>query len=394
MTKAAQAYTPNARDPRVHNRIKKAFGFACGVLSHDKSHGWSTRYIDRYFGQQQNPLSQWLRGQLLICTNDLYNKDAGITKQYRLNETGANYIRYLLKGGSGTVQDYAEQFPAQDLDVLIATDQHQFDEQCVAQWVSREYAHELESGEFNYDDKSHRLWHPLQSVKRMYKKPILAQHGFQYHYDIQCAAPTLIHQHAQRQQDPMDLYLFALRRYLEDRTHIRKQIAQAMEIDVRTAKVIVNALFSGARIGNNPDFALSQLLGNDPAKIQFLKEDPYITELRADIKTCWTYITPSMTRRSILDKNNKTRMLPISSREKWMRYFDLERTVLNAVIDYMKSHNMKYFLEHDGWACSQAIDLTQLSQCIFERTGYQVEFECVRVSNQNDVRDSLRELVE
>ena len=388
------SYHPRLTDARVRARIERAYGFARGVFSETEAHSWSTRYIDRYFGQQQNALSQWLRQQLLICVNDRYNKDRGETKQYQLNTAGVAYIRHCLQGGSGTITDYAAENHDTNLDCLTQADHHRFDEQCVAQWVFREFGRELDAGQFDYQDKSSRLWHPLQSVKRIYKKPLLAQHGLAYHYDIQCSAPTLIHQHAQQQQDPMDLYLFALRRYLDNRTSIRQELAQKADIDVRQAKILINALFCGARLGNNPDFALSQLLGNDSARIEYLKQDPYITELRDDIKICWTYIQPSMARRSIQDKNNRTRMLPISSREKWMRYFELERIVLNSVIDYMRDRSMKYFLEHDGWACNQLIDISELSEYVFDSTGYRVQFECEQVITANQRALSLRELVE
>jgi hypothetical protein len=387
-------YTPNLRDPRIQKRIQTAYGFARGVLSSTEAHAWSTRYIDRYFGQQQNPLSTWLREQLLICTNDRYNKDAGLTKQYLLNESGSNYIRDVLAGYTDTIENHASEFPPNELDILAESNRRMFDEQCVARWIMREYGEDLANRSFTYEDKSNRLWHPLQSVKRMYKKPMLAQAGLKYHYDIQCAAPTLIHQHAQQQQDPMDLWLFALRKYITNRTEVRNELAQALEVDSKTAKVLINALFCGARIGNNPDFALSQLLRNDPAKIEYLKQDKFISELREDIKTCWEYITPSMSRRAIVDKNNRTRMLPISSREKWTRYFELERQVLNQVVDYMRSNSMSYFLEHDGWASDSEIDLNELSDYVFENSGFRVIFERELVITRNERMSSLRELVE
>jgi hypothetical protein len=390
----AMKYHPKFRDRRVIKRIQQAYGFARGVLSTSESHGWSTRYIDQYFGQQQHSLGRWLRNQLLICVDTHYNKDAGITKQYRLNPAGASYVRAVLSGYSGTDLEHASESPASELDILAEANHRVFDQQCVEQWIYREFGNEISSGQFAYEDKSNRLWHPLQSVRRQYKKPILAKNGLKYHYDIQCAAPTLIHQHAQRQADPMDLYLFALRQYLADRSQIRQDLAQALEVDIKTAKVVINALFCGARIGLNPDFALSILLGNDPAKITYLKENQYINELREDIRICWQHITPSMSRRSITDKNGRTRMLPISSREKWMRYFELERVVLNSIVDYMKSNEMTYFLEHDGWACDSEIDLSELEGYVYERTGYCVRFEKEQVINELEKKSSQRELVE
>ena len=388
-------YSPNLQDPRVIRRIAQAYGFAQGVLGGNESHAWSTRYIDRYFGQQQHQLSQWLRQQLLICTSDRYNKDAGRAKEYQLNLKGASYIREVLKGTTTAAQPaWLELTPKADLDLLHESGQRIYDQHAVAQWIRREFGAELDSGAFNYKDKSSRLWHPLQSVRKIYKQTILAQHNLRYHYDIQCAAPTLIHQHAQRQPDPMDLYLFALRRYLQDRDQVRRELSQATEVDIKTIKVLVNALFCGARLGNNPEFALSQLLNNDPARIAYLKQNKFITQLRDDIRTCWSYIEPSMSRPSIVDKNNRTRRLPVSSKQKWARYFDLERIILNAVRDYMHERNYTYFLEHDGWACSHELDTCDLSDHVHDATGYRVKFESELVRTNAERIESLRDLVE
>jgi hypothetical protein len=295
---------------------------------------------------------------------------------------GCQYVRDLLQ--SRTQSDwnsyqnefseiYSEGSIANTL--LYPSVIHLFDQEVISRWAYKEFGDELSNRQFNYEDKANRLWHPLQSIKRAYKKPILAEAGLKYHYDIQCCAPTLIHQHAQKQQDPMDLYLFALRRYLKERTDIRQELAREMETDLRIVKVIVNALFCGARIGHNPDFAISQLLNNDPARIEFLKQNEFIKELVSDIKTCWLYIKPSMARRSITNRNNQEQMLPINSREKWMRYFELERQVVDAVRTYLDRTNNQYLLEHDGWACLREIDRHELENYIYEQTGYRVTLD-------------------
>ena len=303
-------YNPNLSDPRVIRRIQTAYGFARGVLN-EQPHAWSTRYIDRYFGQQQNPLSAWLREQLLVCTNQHYNKDAGLTKQYQLNLQGANYIRAVIHGNQQSPEEWLDNNPHGELDCPTDSNQQAVDLQAVNGWIRKEFGLELEEGTFNYKDKSSRLWHPLQSVRRIYKREILADYNLKYHYDIACAAPTLILQHAQQQPDPMDLYLFALNNYLKNRVQIRKDLAQQLEVDVKIVKILINALFCGARIGNNSDFAISQLLNNDPSRIEYLKQNEFICQLRDDIKTCWTYITPSLSRRAIIDKNSRERLLQV-----------------------------------------------------------------------------------
>lgn len=380
-------YTPNFNDPRVINRIRHAYGFARAVIN-EKPHNWSTRYIDRYFGQQQTDLGKWLRRELLICTSHRYSESSGLTKEYKLNTAGANNIRRLLR--DTTIEYQNQENNIFDFDPILNS---QFDKEVVAKFIEKEWGFELEHKTFTYQDKSSRLWHPLQNVRKEQRQRVFADYNMCYQYDIETSAPQLIHQHAQQQEDPMDLYLFALRRYLNDKSNIRKELALALEIDIKTAKVIINAFFCGARLGHGNDFAISQLLDNDPAKINWLKQDKYITELREDIKTCWEYIKPSMMRRSIKDKNNKERMLAITSKEKWMRYFDLERTVLNQIRNYLDKTNNHYFLEHDGWSCEREIDVIELSEFVRTTTGFQLKFELTKVFTGLKKKEKMEELI-
>ena len=355
------SYQPNFDDPRVQRRIQRAIGFASGVMSATRSQAWSTRYIDKWFGVQSNPLSGYLRQQLLIVTDDHWNKDTGKCKEYLLSQSGVNFLLAQLD------QDNTQLYPI------------------VLQVAQQEYQQELESGSFAYNDQSQRLWHPLQNFRRDVKTQVLESAGYDYHYDIECCAFNLIHQHSQRipevvvngrwQQGPMDLYLFALREYIRDRTRIRESLAHEAEIDPNTIKRMINALLAGAKLSTNPTTEIYQLLAGDHAKIKFLQQHEYLTRLRADIKTCWDYIKPTLPRRSRTQVSGQERMIAISSRQKWGVYFDLERQVLNEVREFLCECDNRHFLEHDGWSCEHEIDQTSLSHRILERTGFRVNFE-------------------
>jgi hypothetical protein len=173
----------------------------------------------------------------------------------------------------------------------------------------------------------------------------------------------------------MDLWLFALRDYLQNRHERRAELARAADIDINTAKRIVNALLAGARLSTNPTTEIFQLLNSDPARVRFLQQHEWLTALRADIRTCWDYIKPTLPRRSRTQANGSERMIPITSRQKWGLYFDLERQVLNEIREYLRETSNAHFLEHDGWSCQRSVDLQQLQQRIHERTGFRVEFE-------------------
>ena len=364
------SYNPNINDPRTQKRIKKAIAFTNAFLSDTKPRGWSTRYIDKYFGQNQNELSKWLRTKLLICTNDRYAKDTGICKEYIKNQSG---IDSLIK----QVILYPSVLQVQTPVISVL--------QVTKDLINEEFGSELKSKNFVYQDKSSRLWHDLQRVKKEYKQDIFSENGFKFEYDIECCAPTLIHQYSQTIpeithdtkwiQGPMDIYLFALRDYLKDKKQIRTQLAIDAEITYQQAKEIINALLMGAKLGHNSDSDIYKMLNGDRAKIEFLKQHEYLKQLREDIKTCWEYIRPTLPITYITDKNKKQRRLPVSNKQKAGVYFDLERQVLNTCRDYLDKINNKYFLEHDGFVCEKELDKEELSKWVKINTGFDIKLD-------------------
>jgi len=181
----------------------------------------------------------------------------------------------------------------------------------------------------------------------------------------------------------MDLYLFAVQRYLQDRVSVRKQIANETQIPEKIVKVIINALFAGAQLGHNPTSAIYKLLNGDKARIEFLKQHRYIIELRSDIKTIWEYLRPVMTTRYKTNKSGRRRRLPLSSRDKWNLYFDLERQILNIVRSYLDDTGNKYFLEHDGFTTQLEVNKQELLELIYQKTGFilDLDMELLRKNN-------------
>jgi len=366
-------YQPNLNDPRVVRKVTKAIAFANGILSDNKPRQWSTRYIDKYFGQQQNLLSKWLRSKLLICTNDRYAKDSGVCKEYIKNTKGINELVSLLNQSNS----YPSVLQVKTKTISVS--------QVTTQVISETYKQELQTKKFVYEDKSNRLWHDLQRVKKEYKQTIFSQHGLKHQYDIDCCAPTLVLQYSQQLPEiihegkyimgPMDLWLFALNEYLCNKTEVRQKLADEAEISYEQAKTIINALLMGAQLGHNKDTDIYKILDGDKARIEFLKEYQFIKELRSDIKTCWDYIKPTLTRREITTKTGKKRVLPISSRQKSGLYFDLERKVLNVIRHYLDGSNNKYFLEHDGFVCMKEVNTEELSKWVKFNTGFNINLQ-------------------
>tara|TARA_R110000868_G_scaffold52222_1_gene165285 strand:+ start:531 stop:1757 length:1227 start_codon:yes stop_codon:yes gene_type:complete len=377
------SYKPNFTDKRTLKRIRSAYGFTKGALSTTTPHNWAQVVIDKHIGRSNNNLGNYLRNLLLICTNNHYDSQTGVTKQYIANQQGLDYLRDILYGSNTTqfTQWVQNNGISKNIISLTTTTPSMlllFDHYCVNKFIEEEYELELQNLDFDYTDKSNRLWHPIQNIKKDYKKSIFATHKLNYQYDIDTCAPTLLHQYSHKLD--MDIYLFALRTYLKDKQMIRTQLAKELDVSPKVIKIIINALFCGARIGSG-DFAISKLLDNDIAKIQWLKQNSYITELRNDIKLMWSYIEPSMAKTTKITKSGLERKVALSSKKKWQLYFELERQVLNQVQNYLRLTKNRYFLEHDGWATEHQINEHELSQYIKDSLGFDVKFKMEHLEN-------------
>jgi len=342
----AITYSPNWADPRVFARLQQAMCFVKKYLSETKPHWLSTRWINHKDNFGSHELSRFLRNKLLICCDDSYNKFTGKTKYYLLNKAGFDELNELVC--NNTYNTYS-----------------------VAQ-VAKRIQEQLQSGVFEYNDTASRLYHPLQNYKRADKRAMLAQDGYLYNYDIQTCAPTLIVQYAQ--QLGMDLYPFAIKQYCANRKQIRSEIAQAAELTDQQVKRIITGLFQGAYISKYKKSLVYKELGGDLAKIEFLKQIEFIQQLQQEIKTCWEYIRPVLSKRTIPTKTG-TRLLPITGKQKTALYRDLERVVLNSVRDYLTATENQFFAEHDGWTSKHEVDLNKLVLHIKTTTGYQIEID-------------------
>jgi hypothetical protein len=356
-------YQPNTNDPRVLKRIKHAYGYARGVFHETEATPRSQAAIDKRFGKHSHELSKWLRHTLLICVDHHYSQAAGISKKYVLNKEGAEHIRSVLQGNAPKAFDAAEYARIKP----YIGNAPMFDEQVVMACAERDFGDELNSLEFVYEDKSNRLWNGIQCIRKQYKEKLLAHKGLKHHYDIQACAPTLLLQHSQHMGN--DEYLFEINNYLKHKAAYRQHLSEEVEIEVSKSKLIVNALFCGAKLGLNAQFMLTGVLDNDPARVIYARQ---LTEqLRADVKTMWSYITPSMPRR----RGCTGKLIAVQPKQKWARYFDLERQVLDAVRMYLQQTGNRHFLEHDGWATEYEVDQAALLAFVKKTTGFTINLD-------------------
>lgn len=343
-------YTPNFNDPRVKKKCLKALGFVCSSLSYDKPRAWARVELDKWLGYQHRELGQWLRSQLLIEASARWNKDTGECKKWLLREDGVNHLCEIYNNYLIAKLPIANK-------VAKST-------QIALDWAENEYKEQLTTGQFEYKEKSNRLWNDLQRIPSEIRKPLFAKHGYEYEYDIQACAPTLISQLARK--EGMTRPTPVLDDFLENRQHYRTALAERIACTEKQSKEILNAIFAGAKLG--PGNAIATILNDNRHQLALLKQNVWFCSLRKDIKKCWDAIKLS------------EKSVRLSSRDKWMIYFGLEKSVMNVVRrELVKDHN-RYFLEHDGWRCESYIDPYALRLSVRKSTGYDVVFDYVRIT--------------
>lgn len=360
-------YTPNLDDPRIRRRIEKALGWSLGCVRgepREMAKGW----IDANLGQQQNALGAWLRAKLLVCRNSRYffGSDVSKCKEYSLNQAGWDDVSGMLLG----IEDVSAAEPMQregDGKKLQGME-------LIHAWARQSYKDELEVKEFQYEEKEcARLWHPLQNMTKEAKAYIWRHEGLGFNYDIKACAPTLIMQHAQHLG--FDEWLYGMQEFLADPGAFRRHVAEVAGFDyndekqAKKIKALINAMFCGAKLGANKDFALFQLLDGNYEVVKKLQNDAHLMLLKDDIKRCWKVIETTMT----TFRNANGRKLALSSKQKWGRYFDLERRVLNAVRSYLVKEGLKFFLEHDGWRTDKEVDIAALQAHVESHTRFKID---------------------
>lgn len=246
---------------------------------------------------------------------------------------------------------------------------------------------QIASGDFEYTEKSNRLFNPLQYIPRKYRDPAMAAAGYRWDYDIEAAAPTLLYQYAQRlyQQQWLALDLKQQRRrnhtfkcahiesYINDRSSIRKEISARTNISEGIIKYVINAVFQGGVIGCQRENKIFMELNYDYKAIISLRNDPFMIELRKEIKSLWAIISEEIPKRYLIDKNGLRRRCKLSGRDKSGVYRDLEKQVGEVIQGYLKRDNNKHLWIHDGWLSKRKVYSEELIGEVKRKTGYLIK---------------------
>ena len=55
--------------------------------------------------------------------------------------------------------------------------------------------------------------------------------------------------------------------------------------------------------------------------------------------------------------------------------------MINQIRDYLDRTSVRYFLVHDGWYSDKEINRDELKQFVYERTGFNLNFDYEKTSN-------------
>jgi len=328
------SYKPNFSDPRVRRVCLRALEFMDQRMLQDQ-HWLSTREISRHFSWSGRPLGKYLKDQLLICVDDYFNMHTGQCKQYRKNPQGQQQL-------------------LQDLGLLDMPEPK----------ITSESIEQLVSGDIEYTEKGHREYHPLQNLPKRVKRTLLVRHGYRYEYDIECAAQTLLLQHAQHLG--MTTATPALNDYIADRQAVRLRLSKELGISESVIKKILTAILTGAPVSTWHKSHVLALVNYNTMMISEIQNNQWIQQYQRDVRAMWLVIRKTQ----VLEKSQR-----FNAKMKSEIYRILEDSVRSVIKRYLRKHQIRALIEHDGWSCDTVIETDQLCFEIKTQTGFVVKFD-------------------
>ena len=179
-------------------------------------------------------------------------------------------------------------------------------------------------------------------------------YGYNHDYDIKAAAPTLLTQHYVQATGK---HLPALSEYIANTDEVRAMVAKEAGASSKEVKQVVTALLFGAKVTN---FRFTSLRNTVP-NLAAIVAHPTVQKINTEMQTLRQAIEP--------DGANLAN-----------RYFALERTCINAVIDLHLENDLQLpFLIHDGWLSknSSVATASDYADTIRKKTGLEVDLSYV-----------------
>jgi hypothetical protein len=336
-------YTPNFNDPRIIKAATKALTFVELYTKSTEVNWISSTELYKHFGNTTRPLGSWLKAQLLDTRDNYFNPLTGACKKYSKRTEGVKLVKQLLNQ-----PDFVPQINSDIMDQII-------------------------SGDFDYTEKSDRLFTSAQFIPRRIRDSILNNAGYRYHYDIEAAAPRMLLQRAQHINP--DLTLTHLDHYIHNRSQVRDTIAKNCSITPDQAKTVINAVLQGSVISKYKDSKLFMALNQDYDAVTKLQNDMTTQNLVKDIKVLWRTLKSEFPVRTITDVRGRTKSVRITSKQKSGYYRELESQVGKIIRKILNKDSVRYLWIHDGWRCDKVIDPNMIETEVRRKTGLVIKLE-------------------
>ena len=340
---------PDFNDPRNRARALTAIQFAETFFKRNQSRAISRSLFYTNLGNTSRNPGAWLKNFLFEVADDHYNMATGQCKKYRVKPNSTQALRQQL--GLEQESDTAPEIQEQ-----------------------------IQSGEFEYQEKSDRYYNQVQFIPSGRRKRLLAENGYRYLYDIEAAAPTVLYQRAQ--QVNANFAAPALHNYILNRTQMRQQIAIEASVSVEQTKLVINAVLQGSVLSTYHASRLYHEMDYDYALIQRLKQSQTLTALRKDIKSLWQCLRGEFEREYYLDKNNVKKTKRLSSRDKSAYYRRLENEVARVIQKYLRQQRIRFLWVHDGWQSDNVIDPNELIARVRQQTGFVIQLDYTMLEEQ------------
>jgi hypothetical protein len=336
-------YQPNFNDSRIKDTATRALNFVELYTKSNRVDWISYKELFKHFGNTNRPLGRWLKETLLVTRDPAWNSAQGQCKKYSANPQGIQLVKEKL----GLV-DFTPS-------------------------ISKELEQQIITGDFLYEEKSDRLYNPVQYIPKRHRNKILANHGYRYHYDIEAAAPTMLLQRAQKLNPT--LALPNLEYYSKNRSEIRNKIARECEITATDVKQVISSILQGGVLSTWKENKTFMELNYNRDAIIRLNNNPTVIGLKDDIREMWKNLRGEFPVRYLTDKNGKKRKSKITPKEKSGYYRHLEKEVGDVIRKMLKKHKVTYLWIHDGWCCDKVIDPALLVSQVRRLTGLVVELD-------------------
>jgi hypothetical protein len=358
-------YKPNFNNPKVRKKATAVLKWCDGlrlfkngrVVHHDK--------LTEVFGNRsQRGLSAWLYVNLLTQTG--HYQPGKRSFSYKLKERGYQKV-YELLGSS----------PPSEAEI-----------------VQSQYAPLVSGVETpEYKDRGDRRYHPIQNIKRDVRKKVFA--GW-WDYDIEACAPTLIHQFVTTSKwyEPRSADDFpALTRQISDKQSVRREIGELTGLDAKSVKELLSAVFFRGNPAPSHKAGMFRILGGDIEKHARFLQDPFVKQLRDDVKRLWAKATVfdriERGRARLLEERKPAKRPAKASRLRMSIYLSLERRVIQVLEDEIAKQKVPLILIHDGFMARQRLKVDELEKVVKDKTGFVVRLSEARLGEELELDEEV-----